>query len=91
MKNKVEIKYVSKDAKGFSQYHDHWELTVCSDIMGKQILSLTTEQAMVIGLALGVARETGRKEGYAKAKKKLEATSKAGKLGIWTAKETRSE
>ena len=84
MKNKVEIKYVSNNENSFSLYNDHWELTVQSDIMGKQVLSLTTEQAMVIGLALGVAKETGKKEGYAKAKKKLEAINKAGKLGIWS-------
>lgn len=84
MKNKVEIKYVSNadKADNFSQFHDHWELTVQSDIMGRQVLSLTTEQAMVIGLALGVARETGRKEGYEKAKKKYKAINKIANMNI---------
>jgi hypothetical protein len=82
MKNKVEIKYVSNNENSFSLYNDHWELTVQSEIMGKQILSLTTEQAMVIGLALGVAKETGKKEGYAKAKKKYNAISEINRMNI---------
>lgn len=80
MKDKIEIKYVSNDGTSFSQYRDHWELTVSSDLVGKHTISLTTEQAMIIGIAVGVAKGLGKKEGYEKAKKKYKAINKLAHL-----------
>lgn len=93
MKNKIEIKYVSGSNPDFLTFTpDHWEMTVWSDIVGKQVIHLDTGQAMVVALAIGIAKDVGKKEGHAKAKKKLKAINEASRLGFpWTdTQETRS-
>jgi hypothetical protein len=83
MKNKIEIKYVSGTNPDFlTMTSDHWEMTVWSDIVGKQVIQLETDQAMVVALAIGIAKETGKKEGYEKAKKKYKAITKLANLNI---------
>ena len=83
MKNKVEIKYVSSKNEDFLTFiPDHWEMTVWSDIVGKQVIHLTTEQAMVVALGIGVVKDAGKKEGYEKAKKKYKAINNIYKMNI---------
>jgi hypothetical protein len=83
MKNKVEIKYVSAKNEDFLTYTpDHWELTVWSDIVGKQVVHLTTEQALVVAIAVGLVKDIGKKEGYEKAKKKYKAIDKISRMNF---------
>lgn len=84
MKNKIEIKYVTKKSDTFADLirDDYWEMTVWSDIVGKQVVHLQTGQAMVVALAIGIAKETGKKEGYAKAKKKYKAINQISRMNI---------
>ncbi len=72
MQNKIEIKYVGET--------DTWQMTVWSDIVGKQVVSLSTDQAMMVALAIGIAKDAGKTEGYSKAKKKYKAIEK---LSTW--------
>ncbi len=65
MQNKIEIKYVGDS--------DSWEMTVWTDIVGKQVVQLSTDQAMVVALAIGIAKKVGKEEGYDKAKEKYVA------------------
>ena len=66
-KNKVEMKFVADDHPGY------WELTVTNKLVGKQKAKIPTDIAMLVAVALGTAKQAGKKEGYAEAKKKYEA------------------
>ncbi len=68
MQNKIEIKYVGDT--------EQWQMTVCSDIAGIQVVSLSTSQAMAVAAAIGIAKDIGKKEGYSKAKEKYAAVKR---------------
>jgi hypothetical protein len=75
-KNKVEMKFIANSIDTLFSASDHpgyWELTVTNKLVGKQKAKIPADIAMLVAVALGTARQSGKKEGYAEAKKKYEA------------------
>ena len=62
MKNKVEMKYVAGNENSFND-NGCWELTVSHKVLGKMSTCIAEKDALIVALAIGVARDAGIKEG----------------------------